>query len=146
MIELLVVIAIITILFAIGVLMSMDAYRGYSRRSERDTVVSILQRARSSAISNVNQHQWGACYDSANSQYVIFAGASYAAAFPNTKQLIPVSSGTTIDLTGAPAFACSAGGIIFAQLTGNTSAATISMTQGAITSTVSTNAEGRINW
>src|ERR1051326_7870488 len=71
LIEMIVVIAIITILFATGVVMSMEAFRGYTRRSERDVIVSILQRARSRAMANVGQHAWGACFDGSN--YYIFS-------------------------------------------------------------------------
>ena len=60
-IEILVVIAILGTLFAIGLLMSMEAYRGYSRRSDRDILVSALERARSSALANTNQQEWGVC-------------------------------------------------------------------------------------
>ncbi|MEK7133548.1 MAG: prepilin-type N-terminal cleavage/methylation domain-containing protein [Patescibacteria group bacterium] len=148
LIEIMVVIAILTILFAVGLLMSMDAFRGYSRRSERDTLVSVFQRARSSAIANVNQHQWGACLDTSvptSPDYVIFSGPSYGSAI--TKLAIPANSGVTItDTSSTKRFNCSLGGIVFNQLTGDTSDNTITVNQGAITSTISTNVEGRIDW
>ncbi len=146
LIEILVVIAILTILFAVGVLMSMEAFRGYSRRSERDTIVSVFERTRSRAMANVNQHQWGVCLDTTvptSPNYIIFSG-TYANAF--SKDTVPANVGVTLDATGAPTFNCTAGGIIFAQLTGNTSTNSIRVMQGAATSTVSTNVEGRINW
>jgi prepilin-type N-terminal cleavage/methylation domain-containing protein len=145
MIEILVAIAIMAIIFALGLFMSMEMYRGYSRRSERDTLASVLERARSRAMANVHQHMWGACLDGSN--YVIFSGQNYANRIDS--ETVPVNSGTTIDASGAPAFLCSGGGIVFAQLTGDTipaTAQTITMTQGAITSTISTNVEGRIDW
>lgn len=146
-IEVMVVVAIISILFAVGLLMGMDAYHGYARRSERDTLVSVFQRARSRALANVNQHQWGVCLDTnvpTSPNYVIFSGPSYASAF--SKDIIPANPSVTINLSGAPSFACTSGGIIFAQLTGDTTSATITMQQGAITSTISTNQEGAIDW
>ena len=143
-IEILVVIAILGTLFAIGLLMSMEAYRGYSRRSDRDILVSALERARSSALANTNQREWGVCYDSTGPSYIIFSGSSYSEAI--TKTTLPSSPGVALDTSGATAFSCLAGGIIFAQLTGDTSDNSIVLTQGAVISVVSTNQVGRINW
>jgi Tfp pilus assembly protein FimT len=146
-IELLSVITILTILFAAGLLVSMEAFHGYSRRSERDTFVSVLLRARSKAMANVQQHPWGVCYDAStpsDPKYVIFSGANYAGSF--SKDIVPANPGVTMDLSLAPGLLCSAGGIVFAQLTGNTSAITVSMSQGAVQSTIRTNAVGQIDW
>ncbi|KKW23868.1 MAG: hypothetical protein UY70_C0021G0012 [Candidatus Kaiserbacteria bacterium GW2011_GWB1_52_6] len=147
MIEILVAIGILTILVGIGLLMSMDVYRGYSRRSEQDTLVNILQRARSRAMSNVRQSAWGVCYDNSDPSepnYVIFSGGSYGSAL--IKDILPANPAVVMDFSGAPSFLCSAGGIVFQQLTGNTSAMTVNMTQGPITSVISTNVEGTIVW
>lgn len=142
MIEILVAIGILAIIFAIGLLMNMDLYRGYSRRSERDTLVSVLERARSRAMANVNQHAWGACFDRANHNYIIFNGASYSGIPSDT-----LSGNPSVAITPATTkLECGNGGIVFDQLTGDTSAVAITMTQGAITSNISTNAEGLIIW
>ena len=137
MIELLVVIAMITILFAAGVVMSMQSFRSYTRRSERDTIVAILQKARSRSLSNVQQHKWGACFDGTN--YHVFFGS-----YPSTP--MDTIEGNTGAVPSGAAFLCSNGGIVFDQLTGNTPAVTISIAQGGVTSNIATNAEGRIDW
>ena len=60
--EIIIVIAMFGALLALGLFMSMDAYRGFSFRSEEDTVVSLLQKARSRAMNNMNQTPWGVCW------------------------------------------------------------------------------------
>ncbi len=44
---------LLTIVGGLGLIMSMDDFRGYSFRSERDTIVSALEKARSQSISNI---------------------------------------------------------------------------------------------
>lgn len=143
LIEVIVVIAILTILFAIGVFMSMQGFQNYSRRSERDVIVSIFERARSRALANVDQHRWGVCYETGTKSYVVFAGA-YASAY--SKDTIAANSGVTLSYSGSPIFDCAQGGIAFSQVAATTTAATITVTEGAITSTITTNIEGRIDW
>lgn len=143
MIEILLAIGIMTTIFAVGLLMSMDTYRGYSRRSERDTLVAVLERARSRAMANVNQHSWGVCFDGTN--YIIFSGPNYEGAI--TTETIPGNPSVTVaDTSEAPRLPCGNGGIVFAQLTGDTSEVTITVTQGQVVSNISTNIEGLIDW
>jgi len=147
LVEVLLVIGLLVIIFALGLFMSMETYRGYSRRSERDTLVAVLERARSRAMANVDQHAWGACYDgsvASDPQFVIFSGPSYASAYRTDP--VPANPGVTLDLSAAPPLPCASGGVVFAQLTGDTSAISVTMTEGGITSTISTNAAGRIDW
>lgn len=146
-IEIVVVITIITVLFAAGLLLSMQAFHGYSRRSERDTIVSLLERARSKAISNVSQNKWGICLDTSvprSPNYMVFSGIAYASAV--VKYATPGNAGVTItDTSAVPKFACGNGGVVFDQLTGDTSDVSITVTQGSV-STISINREGAISW
>ncbi len=147
LIEILLVIGLFSIIIELGLFMSMDMYKGYSRRSERDTLVDVLQRARSRAMSNVHQSPWGVCYDATNPShpnYIIFSGVGYEGAV--TKDIVPANPAVTTDLSAAASFACGSGGIVFSQLTGDTSALSVSMTQGSIISIISTNVEGAIIW
>ena len=147
MVETLIAIAIFAVIFAFGLLMSMQTYYGYSRRSDRETLVSTLERARSLSMGNVHQSAWGVCYDGTlanDPKYVIFRGASYGAALETTP--VTGNPGVTRDLTAATAFPCASGGIVFTQLTGNTSAAIIALSEAGISSTVALNAAGRIDW
>lgn len=144
MIEILVAIGILALIFALGLIMSMDMYRGYSRRSERDTLVSILERARSRAMANAYQSQWGVCYDGAN--YYLFSGPHYMGAI--TKDAIQGNPGVSIvDTSAIKKLSCDPdGGIVFMQLTGNASNTSMTLTQGAVTSHISINTEGLITW
>src|SRR3989344_5249325 len=78
LVEVIVVIAIVGLIFGLGLFMSFDVYRGFSHRSERDVIVSLLERARSHAMANVGQSAWGFCEDAGNN-YIIFHGTVYAA-------------------------------------------------------------------
>jgi len=53
MLEVLIVIGLVAIIMAMGLAMSMDAFRGFSFRNDRDAVVAALQRARSQAVNNI---------------------------------------------------------------------------------------------
>jgi prepilin-type N-terminal cleavage/methylation domain-containing protein len=78
--ELLVVMAITLIVFSLASFAGMEVYRGYLFRSERDLAVSVLQKARSQALANVNQQPHGVHLDTTNKQYVLFEGSTYNAA------------------------------------------------------------------
>ena len=64
LIEILVVSAIITVLASLGLLMSFDVYRGFSFHSEVSTVASLLMRARSRSLANINQIPHGLHFES----------------------------------------------------------------------------------
>ena len=51
--EVLVVIALLGVIFSLSVFISLDTYRGSSFRNERDTLVGVLQEARSEAMNNI---------------------------------------------------------------------------------------------
>jgi prepilin-type N-terminal cleavage/methylation domain-containing protein len=144
LIEVMIVIAIMVSLFAVGVLMSMAAFHNSSRRSERDALVTMFERARSRSMANVNQNKWGVCFN--GTSYVLFGG-SYPSTLPTNS--IDANTGVTLDSANAPNFACASGGIMFDQLSGKPTAVTpivIKVTQGADISTITINAEGRIDW
>ena len=146
LIEVLVVTGIFTILAALGLFMSLDTYRGVSFRSERDVIVSILERVRSQAINNVYEKAHGVCYDDTNHQYVMFRGNTYSSG-ASTNITVPASSAVQI-----PDFPLcrSASWVIFDQLTGKlnppTNGLAITVTQNSRISTIAINNEGRINW
>jgi len=134
LIEVLVVMAMFSVLVGLGLFMSMDMFRGYSARSERDVVVSALGKARSRAMANLNQSPWGVCV--LEGGYVIFQGTVCAAA----------AGGESIPVSKAAAVSGLSPGIIFTQLSGTTTPATVAITENARTSTVTINYEGTIIW
>jgi hypothetical protein len=131
--EVLIVIGLLTIVFSLGLFLSMDAYRGYSARSERDTVVGLLERARSRAMSNIDGKPWGVCAIGPN--YVLFPGTSCVAG--GSSESLPMNAGTTVAFS-AP--------IVFSQLAATTTGGTVTITQNGRTDTVTINYEGRIDW
>ena len=146
LIEMVIAVAIVTGVLGLGLLMSMDVYRGYRYRSERDIIVSLLQKARSRAMANIDETTWGVC--SLPPHYVVFRGIYSASAAEH--EMVPANS--TVTLTGFPL--CGSGSeIIFDQLTGDllpqlspmTSEKVITVTQINST-TIAINNEGRINW
>lgn len=142
LLEILVTTAIFAALAGLGLFVSMDVYRGVSFRSERDVVVSLLQRARSRALANINQSPHGLCYDDVSRSYVIFRGATYVAG-ASTNELLPTNN--KVSFSGFPL--CSSGtGVVFTQLSATTTGANIAVIQNARTESVTVNSEGLIVW
>lgn len=135
-IEVIIAIAIITILGSIGLWVSMDAYRGYSYRSERNNFISALEKARIASMVNINEAKHGVHVDTIAKTYTIFQGNIYNAADP-LNQVITASgpvifSGTT--------------DVVFDQLSGMTTAGTITISDGIRSTVISLNNEGQISW
>lgn len=142
LIEIIVVIAIFSILITLGLFMSIDTFRGAFHRSEVDVIVSVLQKARSRAMNNIEQSTWGVCYlapqylilknsstcDSASAADTFAANPSVAEAskFNNTPSTFPI--------------------VVFSQLSGATAEKSFDVVQDARTSTISINHEGTITW
>ena len=135
LIEVLVVMGIVVLLIGLGLLVSMDAFRGYIYRSERLVLVSVLEKARSRAMNNINQTCWGARYDGDN--YVIFKTLPDCATEAPGGDTVPANPNATI--TGFT-------GVVFSQLRGATTGATITLTENGRAETITVNAEGAIIW
>lgn len=137
LIEIVVVMAIFTVLIGLGLFMSIDSYRGFAFRSEQDTIVSVLEKARSRAVNNYYQSPWGVCYLAPN--YLIFKGSTCTAV---NSDAIPANAG----VAAASNFATTFPTVVFSQLAGTSTGGTITVTQNARTSTVQINYEGTIIW
>ena len=144
MIEILVVVSLIAIVASFALYVSTSTFRGFSIRSERDTIVSALQKARSQAMSNICLGTPSSCTDglphgvhfNAN-QYVIYQGATYNSSDPNN-QAIPVNN--PIVQHGNPA------DILFNQLDGSSNGGTITLTlAGQPSEQIIVNSEGQID-
>ncbi|MBT9168081.1 MAG: hypothetical protein DDT19_01426 [Syntrophomonadaceae bacterium] len=135
--EILVVTGLFSVLIALGLFMSMETFRGSIYRSEQATVVSVLQKARSRAMANIDQSPWGVYYDPIANAYFIFRGGSYTPGATNEK--IPGNAAVTVTGLFLP-------GVVFSQLSGTTTATTTAVVQDGRTSTISINYEGAINW
>lgn len=138
LVELLLVLALVSLLFALGLTVSFESYRTAINRSDRDTIAALLAHARSSAIANIDHAPWGLCYNAPN--YVVFEGTDCSAA--TYKETTQATNGVTV--TGLTT------SIVFAQLSGTTSAATLStpatitVTEQGRSSTITVNYEGTI--
>ena len=139
LIEVIVVIALFAVIVSLGLLMSFESYRGATFRSERDTMVSALQKARSRAMANIDQAAWGVRYD-----------GSPAYTYTIYKKVGSVS--TDVDtIAGSKAAAISPApfSVTFSQLSGTTTgtfSATIVENGRTTSPPVSVNYEGAINW
>ncbi len=71
LIEILISVAILSIIIGLGLFISFDFYKSYSFRSEESTIVSILQKARSQSMNNINQTRHGVHFASPL-RYILF--------------------------------------------------------------------------
>src|ERR1044072_4262622 len=59
LIEILITIGLIGLIAALGLFISLNFYKNYSFRSERNVIVSILQKARSQSMDNIDEQRHG---------------------------------------------------------------------------------------
>ena len=135
--EILVVISLAALISTFALGMSLDAFRSYNFRSEQTLLLSLLQKARSQAMSNIDQLPHGV-HVSGN-QYTLYEGSAWKsrdvlkdADFPVGKGVAP--SGVT--------------DMLFTQLSGKpVSAGDIVLSDGGHASVIfSINSQGRINY
>ncbi len=143
LIEILVVMGLFVILAGFGLFVSMDSFRGYMFRNERDVVISLLQKARSQAINNMCFG--GGCTGGkahgvhfGPGQYVVFQGLSYVSRDSAVDEVTPVENNAS-SVVGSD--------VIFSPLAATTSSATVTVsgTDGH-TSIISIATEGQITW
>ncbi len=139
LIEIIVVMAIIGIIMSIGLMFDFNSFKGYYFRSERATLVSILERARSRAMNNYYGTSHGVCFISPN--YIIFKGSTCTSGSPDN-ELIPANQKIYTSSNFSSTFPT----IVFSQLTGTTTGGTIHITDGLRSGDITINNEGTINW
>ncbi len=146
LIEMLIVIGLIGIVSGYSVVMGLDGLRGDSYRAERDTIVILLQQARTEALNNIDESKHGVAFFPAAHprSYVEFAGNSYLSVGRDT------SKDTVVDAQYAVAFASgSPSEVVFDQLSGNTSFSgniVLIDTQRQFSSNMTITSEGGISW
>lgn len=139
LVEIVVVVTLIVLLAGLGLWVGMDVYRGYGFRSEARAFVSTLQRARLEAMVNMNEVPHGVHLE--DSSYTVFQGAAYGAdpVFNRRNSFL-----YRVTLVGNPALPRD---VIFEQLSGRVSVpGTVTLTDGARSSTITIDHEGRISW
>ncbi|MFZ2621120.1 MAG: GspH/FimT family pseudopilin [Minisyncoccia bacterium] len=139
LIEVIIVIAIIGLIISLGTVVSFGSYQKYYFRSENTILVSILMRARSRAMSNSYESPHGVCYVSPN--YIIFRGTICNSVL-GTNELIPANT----EIANLSNFSGTFPTVVFTQLSGITTTATIHITDGISTQDITINNEGVIDW
>jgi len=148
--EVLIVMALLGIIFSLAAFINLDAYRGSSFRNERDTLVGVLEEARSQAMNGICVG--GSCTDSkpygvhiTSTNYTIFQGATYATRDTTYDDvvaigpLVSIASGSFTD-------------VIFAQLSGDATTLPAGATSTTITdgmghtSVISVSSFGQVTW
>ena len=136
LVEILVVVAILTVIISFGMVTDFSSFTSNTFQSEESKIISILERARSQAMGNMFDTAHGVCYISPN--YIIFRNTCVAGV--PTNELI--SANTNIAENSGTIFPT----LVFDRLTGNTTGATIHITDGIKSADIIINNEGTINW
>ena len=156
LIEVMIVIALIIIIASIGFFFSLDSYRSYYFHSDRDILVSALQRARAEAVGNTcggpsctDGKPHGVAIRPADhpNSYVLFqtentASPRYASRTAEDKNMdILLDANPNVAIGGVTE-------IVFTQLSANANPyGSISLTDSTgRTSTISVNNAGQIIW
>ncbi len=135
-IEVVMVIGIIAIVFGLGLSFSLSIYQSQMLNAERDNLAVILGRARSEALSNLNESDHGVYIGSDN--YVIFQGDTYASRNAAGDEIFPRTGGLIISGLSEVNFRS-----LDARVAGP---GTVTLTNGIRTVAVSVNGEGMIDW
>ncbi len=136
LIEILIVMAIFGMILSFGLTINTNLLWGDSFQSERSTIVSVLERARSQAMANLYNADHGVCYVEPN--YIIFTGDNCVS---SDSELIPAN--TNISSNASTTFPAK---IVFERLTGKTIDANIHLTDDTRTADIKINNVGTINW
>ena len=147
LLEVLMVTGIMTMVGGFALIVSMDVYRSFSFRTERDMLISVLHKARSQSINNICLGT--GCTDGrphgvhvTTGQYVIFQGASYATRDASVDEVVLAQSGA------AKIAPSSLTDVVFTQLSGAAlPVGTIGLLDDAgHVSATTINSEGQITW
>lgn len=141
LVEIIVVIGIFSLLVVLGLFMSFETLRGTLYRSEEATIVSLLEKARSRAMNNINESAWGMCY--IEPDYVIIKGVVCDDAYVLDRVAAnPAVVAASSFISKTYPF------VVFSQLSGIPvgTPQPIIVIQDARSSTISVNNEGTILW
>ena len=136
LIETLIVLGLIGMIAVVGIIVGLDTYSRYIFRSDLDKTVSLLQKARSSAINNMYESKHGVYLGDIDS-LILFRGTSYDSSSPYNYN-VEKSKASYADTCSSV--------VVFDQLTGNTTNCVITITEGTKVSTITINDQGGINY
>jgi len=135
LIEIIIALAILTLLLGITLPLGWDFYTTTTLQSERDTLVSLVTRARAYTLTNRNSAPHGLALS--GQTFTLFQGASYAAHTPQYDEPFPRTSSVVI--TGPSE-------IVFTPLSGDAPQATFTLTLGNKSRSITVNQEGMIDY
>jgi len=134
LIEVMITLGIFLLVSTVGVVVGIDSYQRVNFRSDVATAASLLQKARSSAMSNVGESKHGVYFD--GDDFTLFQGNNYASR--DASRDVIVEHNDAISVTGE---------VVFTQLSGAASGSpTITLTDGVRTAVIDINTDGGINW
>lgn len=141
LIEVLIGIAILSALIGLGLFLSMDFYRTFTSQADKSMFISILQKARTQSLSNINQREHGVKLVGGN--FILFQGPSYDGRDASFDEIFPANPAMAV-VWPAPSE------VVFGRLSGNVDASfligDIIITSHGRTATISFNTEGRIDY
>ena len=126
---------IILLIFGLGLFLSMDFYRTFSFKSDANIAVSVLHKARTQALSNINQKEHGVHFDDTGHAMTIFEGPTYIPGAA-TNETISITKNLSINPASVD--------VIFKQLTGDSTMQLITIGDGVKTLNITINNEGAI--
>ena len=137
LIEVVVVMALISGIAALGFNIGIDVYRSSSLGTERNLIVSSLEKARSLAVTNTGGSAYGLYIE--NNKHTIFRGTSFASRTADFD--LEIENSSIITATGTTEF-------VFERLSGDGLASgTITLTDDTgLSRTITVNNEGGIDW
>ena len=137
--ELLISLVLFAIIFSMGLFFSMDSYRGYTFRSERNIAIALLQKARAQALANIHQQPHGIHVDTIHKKYVVFEGSVFSDASPSNVDVPFISAAVTHS---------GMNDVVFDQLTGGISTVPLPwhFANNLQVSDILFNNEGQITW
>ena len=137
LVEVLITLGIFLLVSTVAVVVGLDSYQRVNFRSDVATAAALLQKARSSAMSNVNEASHGVYFDNTAKQFVLFQGNDYASRAPAQDVIIDFSKGVTVTVEE----------VVFTQLSGAaTTDGGIEFSSNGQPVTIEVNADGGINW
>lgn len=136
LIEIIIVLAIFAGLSVMGLIIGIDAYSRYLFQSDLSKAATLLQKARSSALSNIGETSHGVYFGDPE-KFILFRGASFA-----TRDALfdrPVDKSKAVATTGLTEIA-------YTPLSGTTTDGTVVLNDGIRSATIIINHEGLIDW
>lgn len=136
LLEVIVTVVILAVVASIGLFVGADFYKSYVLASERDSLVSILRKARAGAMNNFLELPQGVFID--QDKFTIFKGLSYAGRNSQYDEII--FRFRAVDISG-PAE------VVFQPIRGTSGVSgTITLSDGVKNVAIEINDEGRISW